>query len=93
MLEEVIGKTEIDRAILSDDSGIKPKAPGMKYRHYAPKASLTIVEGEQEKVTAKINELLKEGEAAGEKIGVIASTETAADYLGGICPHDRQPQR
>ena len=81
---EVIGKTEIDRAILSDDSGIKPKAPGMKYRHYAPKASLTIVEGEQEKVTAKINELLKEGEAAGEKIGVIASTETAADYLGGI---------
>ena len=84
MLEEVIGKTEIDRAILSDDSGIKPKAPGMKYRHYAPKASLTIVEGEQEKVTAKINELLKEGEAAGEKIGVIASTETAADYLGGI---------
>ena len=84
MLEEVIGKTEIDRAILSDDSGIKPKAPGMKYRHYAPKASLTIVEGEQEKVTAKINELLKKGEAAGEKIGVIASTETAADYLGGI---------
>ena len=84
MLEEVIGKTEIDRAILSDDSGIKPKAPGMKYRHYAPKASLTIVEGEQEKVTAKINELLKEGEAAGEKIGVIASTETAADYLGGV---------
>ena len=84
MLEEVIGKTEIDRAILSDDSGIKPKAPGMKYRHYASKASLTIVEGEQEKVTAKINELLKEGEAAGEKIGVIASTETAADYLGGI---------
>ena len=36
------------------------------------------------KTTAKINELLKEGEAAGEKIGVIASTETAADYLGGI---------
>lgn len=85
MLEEVIGKTEIDRAILSDDSGIKPKAPGMKYRHYAPKASLTIVEGEQEKVTGqRFNELLKEGEAAGEKIGVIASTETAADYLGGI---------
>ena len=56
----------------------------MKYRHYAPKASLTIVEGEQEKVTAKINELLKEGEAAGEKIGVIASTETAADYLAEL---------
>ena len=55
--------------------------------------SLTIVEGEQEKVTAKINELLKEGEAVYEKIGVIASTETAADYLGGIVRIDRQPQR
>lgn len=85
MLRETVGRVEIDPAIQAPPSAdLRPKAPGMKYRHYAPKASLTIVEGEQEKVTAKINELLKEGEAAGEKIGVIASTETAADYLGGI---------
>ena len=84
MLENVIGKTEIDRAILSDDSGIKPKAPGMKYRHYAPKASLTIIEGAQDKVIRRINELLEEGEKQGERIGVIASAESAACYQGGV---------
>ncbi|MBS1318162.1 MAG: threonylcarbamoyl-AMP synthase [Lachnospiraceae bacterium] len=84
MLENVIGKTEIDRAILSDDSGIKPKAPGMKYRHYAPKASLTIIEGAQDKVIRRINELLEEGEKKGERIGVIASAESAACYQGGV---------
>ena len=84
MLENVIGKTEIDRAILSDDSGIKPKAPGMKYRHYAPKASLTIIEGAQDKVIPRINELLEEGEKKGERIGVIASAESAACYQGGV---------
>ena len=84
-LRAVLGEVAVDKAVTQQmAAGERPRAPGMKYRHYAPKASLTIVEGEQEKVTAKINELLKEGEAAGEKIGVIASTETAADYLGGI---------
>lgn len=84
MLEEVIGSTQIDRAILSSDSKIRPKAPGMKYRHYAPKASLTVVEGEQERVVARINELLSEGEKKGERIGVIASAESAGCYQGGI---------
>ena len=85
MIRDVLGDVSFDPTVLAHSTVQgRPKAPGMKYRHYAPKASLTIVEGEQEKVTAKINELLKEGEAAGEKIGVIASTETAADYLGGI---------
>lgn len=84
MLEEVIGSTQIDRAILSPDSKIRPKAPGMKYRHYAPKASLTVVEGEQERVVARINELLSAGEKKGERIGVIASAESAGCYQGGI---------
>ena len=84
MLEEVIGSTQIDRAIFSSDSKIRPKAPGMKYRHYAPKASLTVVEGEQERVVARINELLSAGEKKGERIGVIASAESAGCYQGGI---------
>ena len=53
----------------------------MKYRHYAPKASLTIVEGEQEKVTAKINELLKEGEAAGESRNLLFRIASAIGPL------------
>ena len=80
MLEEVIGKTEIDRAILSDDSGIKPKAPGMKYRHYAPKGDLTIIEGAQDAVKEAICEKSRQATADGHRVGIIATDETMEAY-------------
>lgn len=59
-----------------------PKAPGMKYRHYAPKGSLTVVEGEDfRQVAAFINERLLQAKAAGKKTGVIAADETVGCYL------------
>lgn len=84
MIEETIGPVEIDKAILDDQSDAKPKAPGMKYKHYAPKASLVIVEGEEENVICKINELTRMGMEAGEKIGIIAAAESTDRYQGGI---------
>ena len=84
MLEEVLGDVEVDRALIEPDSGKAPKAPGMKYRHYAPKASLTIVEGEAQAVRRKINELAREEQKAGGMVGIIATQETAADYPIGI---------
>lgn len=84
MLSEVLGTVETDRALLSDDANVHPKAPGMKYRHYAPKASLTIVEGEAAAVRKKINELAGEAEASGGRVGIIATDETAASYPAGI---------
>ena len=45
MLEEVLGEVSVDPAILGPLSAdVRPKAPGMKYKHYAPKADLTLVE-------------------------------------------------
>lgn len=44
MLEEIVGEVTIDPALIKPDPAIKPKAPGMKYTHYAPKGELTIVE-------------------------------------------------
>lgn len=84
MLEAVIGTLEVDRAVIAPDSGIKPKAPGMKYRHYAPKAALTIVEGETEAVIAAVNQWAAQGEAEGKKVGIIATDETAARYEKGL---------
>ena len=55
-------------------------SPGMKYRHYAPKGELTIIEGAPEAVVAKINELTKQAMAAGEKVGIIGTQETVARY-------------
>ena len=59
-IEKVIGPVETDRAIRKEsiiahtNEVLHPKAPGMKYRHYAPKAPLTIVTGEAEKVAEAI---------------------------------------
>lgn len=84
MLERVIGPVRVDRALLDGDSAGRPKAPGMKYKHYAPRASLVIVEGPEEKVTARINELVRREEQKGRRAGVIAAGETAGNYTGGI---------
>lgn len=84
MLEEVVGKVEIDPAILSKpDPSLRPKAPGMKYKHYAPKADLTLVEGEQKKVAETIRRLAKEKLDAGYKVGIIATEEDAGEYSFG----------
>ncbi len=82
MLEDVIGTVKVDPGIIAADSSIKPKAPGMKYRHYAPKAELIIVDGERAAVINKINELTDEMHAKGKKVGIIGTDETVAAYRG-----------
>ncbi len=84
MLEEVIGKVQMDEALIKEDSNIVPKAPGMKYRHYAPKADLLVVEGKQEDVVAKINELVREKADHGLTAGVICTEETEPYYEAEI---------
>lgn len=80
MLTQVLHKVDTDATILTDKSGQAPKAPGMKYRHYAPKGELTIVSGSSERVIAYVNEQLTEAKADGRKTGVICTEETAAYY-------------
>ena len=84
MLRQVIGAVSMDRGLIEADSQVRPKAPGMKYRHYAPKAAMVIVEGPGERVVEKIQDCLRKGAAAGERIGVICTDETAGAYQGGI---------
>ena len=87
MLKEVVGEVRIDPGIVYNDkgttSGAKPKAPGMRYKHYAPKGDLTIISGDEDKVVAKINELTKAAIEAGSKVGIIATSETADRYSDG----------
>lgn len=84
MLEEVVGKVAVDKAISEPlSSDVRPKAPGMKYRHYAPKADFTIYDGELECVTARINEIAEHYVQKGFKVGIIASDETKAEYNFG----------
>lgn len=84
MLEQVIGDVSVDEAILSDSEDQAPKAPGMKYRHYAPKAQLMIVEGETEETVKAIKQIAYEQSRLGYKIGIIGTNETVGAYTTGI---------
>ncbi|MCD7955000.1 MAG: threonylcarbamoyl-AMP synthase [Lachnospiraceae bacterium] len=80
MLRGVVGPVEMDRGLASQDPAVHPKAPGMKYRHYAPKAPLFIVEGEAGRVRQRINELTKAEHGQGHLAGVIATDESLGFY-------------
>jgi L-threonylcarbamoyladenylate synthase len=60
-----------------DDENMVPKAPGMKYTHYAPKADMTIIEGHQDRVKSEIQRLKGLNERLGLKVGVILFEEKA----------------
>ena len=85
MLQQVLGTVETDAAVYRQvGKDVHPKAPGMKYRHYAPKADLAIVEGTEEAVVKKINELAAKAKARGEQVGIIATDETKDRYPEGL---------
>ncbi len=84
MLEAVLGTVQLDKALTDPALLLFAKAPGMKYRHYAPKAELVVVEGLTEKVQEKIRELVEEMLARNVSVGVIATDESAASYPKGL---------
>ena len=80
------GKVEMDPALyvnrprdVSDEenSDFIPKAPGMKYTHYAPKAEMTVIEGQIDRVKNEIQRLKGLNERLGLKVGVILFEEKA----------------
>ena len=80
MLLKVLGEVKTDPTILNVSADMAPKAPGMKYRHYAPKGELTIVSGEMDKVIETINAQVKQAMEKGLKTGVIGTDETVCQY-------------
>ena len=80
MLRECLGEVRMDPTLFSGDYKEPPKAPGMKYRHYAPKGVLTIVSGMEIAVVERINELVETAVLEGKKVGVIATDETLPKY-------------
>ncbi len=84
MFEEVIGPVSVDETLLGDESDKAPKAPGMKYRHYAPRAKLIIIEGDLRKEILAIRQLSYEAHREGRTVGIIATGETLPFYNYGI---------
>ncbi len=84
MLEEVLGQVAEDETMFRADTGQAPKAPGMKYRHYAPQGELTIVAGKASDVVAYICKQTETDSDKGEKVGIICTDETRASFKKGI---------
>ena len=80
MLEEVANQVDVDKTILDANCHLRPKAPGMRYRHYAPKGDLTIIEGAQDAVKEAICEKSRQATADGHRVGIIATDETMEAY-------------
>ena len=85
MLERVLYKVGEDSTMMRDDSGQAPKAPGMKYRHYAPKGDLTIVAGDTEHVIQYINARIGQDKADNKKTGVIGTDANISEYHADVC--------
>lgn len=84
MLLKVLGQVKSDPTILNVAADVAPKAPGMKYRHYAPKGELTIVSGDMDRVVKTINDLSAEASQNGFKTGIIGTDETISRYQADI---------
>ena len=95
MLKDVLCDVSTDPAIegIVPQKDIVAKAPGMKYRHYAPKGQLLIVEGSPDRVARKINSLVSEKDTEGYKTAVIATDETKDKYKCNIIKKHRDKKK
>lgn len=75
MLTDVLGVVEIDKGLT--DESVKPKAPGMKYRHYAPEAETILFEGDAVRVRDGLAKAAADALATGRRVGALVSRELA----------------
>ena len=60
------------------------RSPGMKHKHYAPKAQVILVEGNVSAVTTKVRELAESFKAEGKKVGILATDQTQTAYHADV---------
>lgn len=77
-LEAVVGEVHLDAALLDEAS--RPKAPGMKYQHYAPNAPLYLVNGSP----SFLRRLIEEKQMEGLRVGVLATEESVEFYHSDV---------
>ncbi|WP_432667660.1 L-threonylcarbamoyladenylate synthase [Wukongibacter baidiensis] len=84
-LERVIGRVDVDPAIEgTQKKHLIPKSPGMKYTHYSPNADVILLSGDLDNIVKNIEEIRREKEEKGYRVGIMATDETKHKYEGGI---------
>lgn len=87
MIREYLPEADLDpgvKAAISVADGVTPKAPGMKYRHYAPKGYLILTDADAQTIGNWLEEDRKT--YAGQRLGVVVSDEMILDLqrIGAI---------
>ncbi len=86
-LQALLGEVAVDPTVfVKPDASLRPKAPGMKYRHYAPKSDVILVEGRTEQVTDYILREAAAAAQAGKRVGVLCCDESLGAYDFGEAP-------
>lgn len=80
-LKGIIPNVVQDESIIHKD--VKPKSPGQKYRHYAPKADMILFTGPREKIIEEINKQADKLTLQGKRVGIMATEETKDNYRDG----------
>lgn len=80
MIKDTLGEITTDPTILSADCKDRPKAPGMRYRHYAPSGNLRIITGNEKDIVEYINSNVEADRKAGLKTGIIGTDENIDRY-------------
>jgi len=62
----------------------KIRSPGMKHKHYAPKAQVILVEGSVQAVVSKVKQLAESYTLQGRRVGILATDETKSAYKGNV---------
>jgi L-threonylcarbamoyladenylate synthase len=85
-IKKTIGAIEIHPFVSAETevSSEKARSPGMKHKHYAPKAPVVLVEGSVLAVAGKIKELTEAYRLEGKKVGVLATEEICAYFEGAV---------
>ena len=85
-LRGVLGKVKLHPLAKAEKKVRLTRAisPGMKHRHYAPKAEMVVVEGELEKVIGKVRELAETHAAKGKRVGILATDESVLSYEADV---------
>ncbi|MBE3576617.1 MAG: threonylcarbamoyl-AMP synthase [Limnochordales bacterium] len=76
-LQKVLGRVEVDRGVWERVEAGRVRSPGMKYRHYAPKAPAWLFEGEAGAVADCLARHAGDYLRQGNRIGLVVSEETA----------------
>ena len=85
-LKETLGEVKLHPFVAAEHEVAvgEARSPGMRHKHYAPKAKLILVEGSMPGMVKKVKELTASSEKDGNRTGVLATDETVSNYRADV---------